>query len=447
MAGPLVTENVPHPPLRDSCSPAQGRVSRPTKRRGTTRHGRRAFTARSWCAERAVPLAGSAVFAVVGANYVLWWLPLVHHVDAWWITGDFWHTYFATAAFVSGHWSAIYASKNALITLPGILVVLSPLVSLAQHLHLSIGFPYTLITTPIAWLVVMPADIAAGCVLLFATDAMARHFRVPPDRRVVLVLGEVVALWGVAVWQWHPEDVLAVALMIWALLAAFKQRWSRCGWTLGVAIAFQPLSLLALAPLLALTPRTSRIPNVVRAVVPALVLTVGPLLANPGATLRAIIDQPNSTILNHVTPWVRLAPRLGSGLVAAGPARLVAVIVASSFGWILCRRNPRPEVVVWVIAAAFAARSFFEAVMVMYYIWPVLAVGLVLAARSSRTRFLTVCAISSFATMFAFSSWRSQWGWWSVLLVCITAILYLTRPQFRNTHRDPSRSVVCRIPV
>ncbi len=105
------------------------------------------------------------------------------------------------------------------------------------------------------------------------------------------------------------------------------------------------------------------------------------------------------------------------------------LILTFAVSWVLCMRSPRPEVVFWVVAAAFVARSFFEAVMVCYYIWPALAVGLVLAARSSWTRFVAVCAISSFATVFALSSWRSEWGWWSVLIVCVGTILFVTRPR------------------
>ena len=373
-------------------------------------------------------MAGSALFFVVVANFVLWWIPVVRRFNAWWVPGDFWHTYFATNAFVSGHWSSVYASNNGFLPFPGILVALSPLVSLAQHLHLSIGLPYTAISTPIALLVVMPAYIAAGCVLLFAVDALAREMCVPTNRRVILVVAEMIALWDVIVWVGHPEDTLAVAFTIWAILAAFKKRWSRCGWMLGLAVAFQPLSLLALAPILAMTPKGSRLANLFRSIVPAFVLTVGPLLANPRATLRAIVDQPSSTILNHATPWARFAPHLGKGMVAAGPARLVPLIAAFSVSWVICKRSPRPEVVFWLVAAAFVARSFFEAVMVSYYVWPALAVGLVLAARSSWTRFIAVCAISSFATAFALSSWKSQWGWWSVLLVCIATVLFVTRP-------------------
>jgi hypothetical protein len=396
-------------------------------------------TARSWFADRAVPLAGSAFFFVVVANYVLWWIPLTRHFNAWWVPGDFWPTYFATNAFVSGHWSSVYASHNGFLLFPGILVVLSPLVSLAQHLHMSIGLPYTAISNPTAWLVVMPADIAAGCVFLFAADALARYLCVPTGRRVILVVGEMIALWDVVVWLWHPEDVLAVAFTIWAILAAFDKRWSRCGWMLGLAIAFQPLSLLALAPILAMTPRASRFANLFRSIVPALILTVGPLLANPRATLRAIVDQPSSTILNHATPWVRFAPQLGHGVVAAGPVRLVALIAAFGVGWALCMRSPRPEVVFWVVAAAFVARSFFEAVMVCYYVWPALAVGLVLAARSSRTRFVAVCAISSFAAVFAPYNWRNEWGWWSVLIVCVGTILLITRPELGIRSRTVPR--------
>ena len=45
---------------------------------------------------RAVPIVGSLVFVLVVVNFALWWDPVTNHVDAWWVPGDLWNTYFAT---------------------------------------------------------------------------------------------------------------------------------------------------------------------------------------------------------------------------------------------------------------------------------------------------------------------------------------------------------------
>jgi len=290
--------------------------------------------------------------------------------------------------------------------------------------------PYTAVSTPTTWLVLEPFDLLAASIVLFSLDAVARRLEVPVHRRVVLMAAEVVALWDLLAMQWHPEDALAVALALWGILAAFDGRWRRCGWLLGMGIAFQPLAVLALAPVIALAPRRAVAGLLFRVGAPGALLLAGPLIANPKGTLRGVFANEGRliSVADHPTPWIHFAPHLGGGAIAAGPARLVAVIVACAVGWVVCRRTRRPEIVVWIVALCFAIRTLFEAVMVAYYIWPALALALVVAARATRARFAAACALSSFATMFALLGWQGEWAWWSVLVVCIGTTLVAAWP-------------------
>ena len=388
---------------------------------------------------RTIPLLGSAVFAVVAVNYALWWVPTVNHVDSWWVPGDFWINYFGASAFVHGHWATMYALHTRLNTLPGVFVLLSPAVLIAQALHLSLGAPYTAISTPTTWLALEPCALLAASVVLFSLDALARRLEVGVRRRAVLMAAEVVALWDLLAMQWHPEDALAVAFAVWGLLAAFDGRWRRSGWLFGLGIACQPLAVMALAGVVALAPRRSALGILVRAGVPGALLIAGPLIANPSGTLRGVFAEEGRliSVADHPTPWMHFAPHLGGGLVAAGPARMGAVIAAVVVGWTVCRRTRRPELVVWVVALCFALRTLFESVMVAYYIWPALALALVAAARASRVRFAVAGAASSFATAFALLGWQNAWAWWSVLVACLAAVLVAAwpapRPRFQPT--------------
>jgi hypothetical protein len=403
-----------------------------------------AGTSRRWLQSqdlslRAVPLVGSVAFVVIAVNYALWWDPLVHHVDAWWVPSDFYINYFATSAFVHGHWGAIYAGHTGFISFPGVIALLAPAVAMAQALHLSLGVPYTAVSTPTTWLVLEPIALLAGTMALFSVDAVARRLELPVLRRSLLMAVEVVALWDLLENNWHPEDALAVAFVLWAILAVLDGRWRRAGWLLGLAVAFQPLALLALAAVVALAPKGTAGRLLVRAGLPAALLLAGPVIANPRTTLRAVIDQPAYPLVNHPTPWLHFAPRLSEGVVAGGPVRLVAVIVAVLVSWFVCRRTERPELVLWVVAVSFAARSLFEAVMVAYYIWPTLAVGLIVAARARWARFGVVCVLSLFATFFALHGWRGEWGWWSVLVLCIGAVLVAAWPARPGIRCSPVR--------
>ena len=312
------------------------------------------------------------------------------------------------------------------------IVLLSPAVALAQALHLSIGMPYTAVSTPTAWLVLEPFDLLAGCIALFAVDAVARRLDVTGRRRSVLAVAEVIALWDLLAQNWHPEDAFAVSFVLWALLAAFDGRWRRSGWLLGVGVAFQPLAVLALPAVVALAPRKITVGLLVRVAVPGSVLLAGPLIANPSATLRAVLEQPNHPLLDHPTPWMRFAPHLGAGVVAAGPTRLVAVIVAAVVSWMVCRRTARVPT-----SSCGSWRSVSPAAACSRLSWWRITSGRpwrwrCSSPRATRARFAAVCVLSSFATVFALRGWRGEWAWWSVLVVCIVAALIAAWPSPRG---------------
>ena len=67
------------------------------------------------------------------------------------------------------------------------------------------------------------------------------------------------ALYNVVLWG-HPKDAVAVACLLYACLAASEKRWSRFGWLIGAAVAFEPVVLLAL-PSCSLSPGGERWPG------------------------------------------------------------------------------------------------------------------------------------------------------------------------------------------
>ena len=68
--------------------------------------------------------------------------------------------------------------------------------------------------------------------------------------------------------------------------------------------------------------------------------------------------------------------------VAAGPGRVVALLAACLLGWWARRWRQRPDLLVWAAAIALALRCLTESVMDSYYVWPTLALGLVLVGRN-----------------------------------------------------------------
>ncbi len=157
-------------------------------------------------------------------------------------------------------------------------------------------------------------------------------------------------------------------------------------------MATQPVVVLMLPVILALAGKSRVLPLLVRASLPSVLLLATPIAAEFHATAHALVDQPNFPNIDHRTPWTALAPRLGGsgqGLsVAAGPGRVVAVVLACATGWVARRWRDRPEMVVLAAAFTLALRCFTESVMVSFYVWPVLAVGLVVVLRGSPWRWM-----------------------------------------------------------
>jgi hypothetical protein len=79
---------------------------------------------------RAWPLAVTVAFVMTGMAYSLFWAPVVRHHPYWLMSGDLWGTYRAAHWVGWGDLGGVYGSGTALVTFPGILLVLAPLAML-----------------------------------------------------------------------------------------------------------------------------------------------------------------------------------------------------------------------------------------------------------------------------------------------------------------------------
>jgi hypothetical protein len=196
--------------------------------------------------------------------------------------------------------------------------------------------------------------------------------------------------------------------------------------------------LLAL-PVIAVVIEPRRLTGfLIRAAAPPVVLLAAAATANWTATFHAVISQPNWVTIDQATPWASLAPHIGTGqAVAAGPARILAILVACGCAlaagrrWRAARRAPRwsaqlLQEVLWWTAVALALRSVFEPVMVAYYLWPALAVALI-AASPSWSRLIPASAAAIVLTLVSQLSWRGPWTWWAPMIAGLGLTLFLAR--------------------
>ncbi len=437
---------------------------------------------------RTVPIIVSAAYLVLGLAYFFRWGSVVEHIPSLWLgPGDLRFTYFASSQVAHGQFGAIYNRNLDFVEFPGILVVLAPLGALSNVFHTtllevtktqSVPVPFSLhyvipflnpqeihvggnvyVSHP-QWVVAVdPYVLLLSCIALFACDALAQRLQVSRQRRAVITVVEAVLLWNVTVVYGHPEDAVAIALAIYALISAMDGRFVKAGWLFGVAVAFQPLVLLMAPVLFAMTGLRRGIGLGIRAVLPSAVLLSVPLIANFSATFRELVDQPTFPNLNHATPWTAFATRLGGSgsslTVAAGPVRVIAIPLAIGIGiWVARRRwLERPELLAFACAVALALRSYTESVLVAYYLVAALAIGVVVAARCSRWRFGVAISLAIVTTILA--QLRLGWApWWTIQIAGLTGVLVVAarprplalatepveRRRVRPTTAPPSRS-------
>ncbi len=402
-----------------------------------------------WPVRRAFPLVAVVVMICIGMAGTIWG-PVYYGQTTWAVPDDLWATLVAAQRVLHLDLAGLYTAPTNLVSFPGAAVILVPVAAIMDAAGIPINAGRQGVH-PAGWLVAGPLETLLSAVALFAADALAQRMGVSLLKRFLLAAAGATALWNVTVRWGHPEDAVAVGLLLYGVLALSNGRPDRAAWLAGAGVAVQPLALLAfpLVAIAAVEPR--RLPGfVARAATPALVLLAAAAAANWTATIHAVTNQPNAPSIDHPTPWIYLtfmAPHMSGGSVAAGPARALAVLVACGFALGTRRRWQRARLagawrpddltaLLWWIAVALALRTAFEPVMVSYYVWPPLAVALVAASRDW-IRLLPATATAIVLTFLAQGSWRNPWVWWTPVVVVLGLTLAASMPA-----RSPAAQVL-----
>jgi hypothetical protein len=341
-----------------------------------------------WVDERSAPVA---VTAVLAAGALVYWTIFVDFgAQHWWKpVSDLWNSAGIALAIGHGHWSAVYAPPSQLESPPGLEFVLAPLMLVGHALGIGSsaaeGHTYTV------WLLLLPpvAAIMASSVL-FAIDAIARQWGYSNAKRLALAAAVGVAVASAAAFWGHPEDCIALALVLWAALAIDRTGTNACarvGWLLGVAVAFQPIALLAVAPIAARFGIRNLCRVAWRIALPSLVLLLPALMTSPGHTLHALIDQPNNPWRLSATPFSHLSRALGHNMYSGGTMRLVATLIAVILGVALCRHRHDLPTALFAMTLVFTVRVLLESELLGLYFFPIVALTLLLTLRRSPVLF------------------------------------------------------------
>jgi hypothetical protein len=374
-----------------------------------------------------------SVFA--GMAYSLWWPAVIRHNSLYWVTpDDLWSTVRAAHFIQWGGLSYVYSYHSALLTLPGFEILLAPVVTLCSALGLTESSVSLFLQKPQAWLLVGPFCLAFIGVVLFAVDALARRLEVDSRTRRILTVAGAVAVWPTIGYWGHPEDVAAIGLAIYALLALSKGRLALAGWLLGAALAMQLYVLFLIPLVVAVIGIRKGTALMARAAVLPGFLLIGVLVPDFHNAWWALTNQPNFPTVSHPTPWVLIAHHITPTEISAGPIRVIAFAGAIGLGFLARRWRSDWRMIFWLAAVACGIRCLFEPVIVPYYVMPAVAIAFVVGATRRRTRWMATLASGIGLTIMTFSH-SSMWTYWFEMTGLMSVMFLCARPHVTASDR------------
>ena len=414
-----------------------------------------------WLKRHQWPAIFFALIVATGMAFSFLWNPLLHHSPNWLTPPDLWSTYRAAQYVIWGGEGQIYNNPAPFQTFPGIAIMLAPIAKLAGLWHLSEGFPVAL-PRPSAWWLLDPVQLALGATLLFPLDSIARRLDVPTRRRIPLLALEAALIWPSVVLWGHPEDAVSLTFALYGVIALAERRWLRFASFFALATVMQPLVLLILPMCLAYVPLKRWLLTGTVIVLPTVVTLIAPLAQEWSATSRLLLRQPNYFANNHPTPWAAIAPVIDPArtklvdilkyvgsphgrhhaeevvmkvhtlpVVAAGPGRIVAIVIACALGVAIKRLSPTWPQMVWAAALALSLRCVFEPVMVPYYLLPGLALALLVASRLNPVRFWVAAVAAVVCTLLSYRH-VSEWQYYVTMVTPLALTLIAAWPGQRT---------------
>ena len=244
----------------------------------------------------------------------------------------------------------------------------------------------------------------------------------------------------------HPQDLLAMGLTLFALAAMMQRRWALAGALAGLAMTSQQFAILAIVPALFVVPPRKLLRYLGSAIVAMALIDVPFIVATSGRALSSILVGTGATA---VTPTLLVELHLGAAL---HPIARLAPIAASALlaAWASRRLGPRilePVALCSLTATSLALRLVFEVNVWGYYFMAVSVLVLVIGAVERR------CPPTFFVWLFVIIV-AVVWGGlingpapinppiWLWQIVLVPAALYFSAaPLLRSVLREPTIEV------
>lgn len=194
----------------------------------------------------------------------------------------------------------------------------------------------------------------------------------------LIVLACLPPVWTCLQTTFHPEDVLAMGLVLGALACTLRGSWIGAGLLIGLAFLSQQFALLAAVPLLILAPPARRVAYAAAAAAPVAVVAL--LLAvrsGTSATRSIFLGTGDTGGVGGTVLW-----ELGlHGTPLLLLSRITPLLLAAAIAWWAVRRlgaaSVEPVALLSIVALSLSLRLVFEQQLFLYY-FMALSVSLVL---------------------------------------------------------------------
>jgi hypothetical protein len=252
--------------------------------------------------------------------------------------------------------------------------------------HWSIRSDAILPTIRIGYIVWLP--LLAGVVALLRASGRGHRGWEPLAALLVAATPSVLQC---LTFYFHPQDLLALGLILIAIAFSLRDRWLLAGVALGLAFCAQQFSLLSLAPLIIVGSPRARVRTASGTLLAVILIDVPFVVATSGRAMKTVLLG---------------SSRVGEGIRSAGGtvlwetdirgiplfllARVAPILAAAALAWWARRRLGsrvlQPVPLVSLIALSLVMRIVFEENLYGYYFMATAASLIILDAVCGRIR-------------------------------------------------------------
>jgi hypothetical protein len=185
----------------------------------------------------------------------------------------------------------------------------------------------------------------------------------------VVFLALVPIGWMPLLFEYHPQDVVALGLGLAGTACALRRKWLWAGVLVGLAITSQQFAILILAPLVIVAPGRDRWRLLISSAVSVVLVSLPFLVATSGRAIHAELSGTgDSPTRGGTVLWDLLSRPTEFGSTTTAPlvfiSRVLPIAVAVALAWLAHRRlGPRalePIPLLSLIATSLSMRLVFE---------------------------------------------------------------------------------------